>query len=194
MADKAIFKLSPGTYTVQTSTNHANNMGPNHDQQHDSGIISAQDITPATEPTHERTPAIAHKLPKPLPVPSVAYGLTITNDVAFAIGCHYVPPSDKDNENPWFRRFAERIGRKFLNSYCQKRFPDIPLRWRQPVVAVLPHSQEVPLLMLGRRGRCAKTGKVVNQIFVNKEQVQVLKDALGLDKEEPKWYRVAISE
>ncbi|KAG9224261.1 hypothetical protein CCMSSC00406_0004760 [Pleurotus cornucopiae] len=168
-------------------------MGPNHDQQHDSGIISAQDINPATEPTHEHTPAIAHKLPKPLPVPSVAYGLTITNDVAFAIGSHYIPPSDEDDKDPWSRRFAERIGRKFLNAYCRKRFPDIPLRWRQPVVAVLPHS-EVPLLMLGRRGRCAKTGKVVDQIFVNKEQVQVLKDALGLDKEEPRWYRVAISE
>ncbi len=89
MANKSNFKLSSGTYKVQTTTNHTSNMGPNHDQQHDSSIISAQDITPATEPTHKHMPAIAHKLPRPLPVPSVTYGLTITNNVALAIGSHY---------------------------------------------------------------------------------------------------------
>lgn len=180
-----------GADKVQTTTQTTQTiyMGPNHEHQLDS--VTSQGTTIATQSTPEQTPTIAHKLPKPLPIPSVAYGLTITNDVAFVAGCHYVPKSIDRSSH---RSYIERIGRKFLDAYCQYRFPDIPLpSWRPSVVAVLPRS-EVPLIMLGRRGRCAKTGERVDQISVNEEQVQVLRDALSLGKQNPGWYRVAIYE
>ncbi|KAL0946111.1 hypothetical protein HGRIS_012376 [Hohenbuehelia grisea] len=132
-------------------------------------------------------PPRRRRRPKSLPVSKIAYGFWLPYHAAWKIVASYLdgdPDSELEKENSVP---VQNCGAQYVHSYCQTAFPDFPFRWHQ-IIYAQANGLDRPIIMLGRR-----TSEAGEEIFLNDEQIQKVKDLLELGDQEPAWYKVLYS-
>ncbi|KAL0946112.1 hypothetical protein HGRIS_012377 [Hohenbuehelia grisea] len=151
---------------------------------------SCKDAEVSESGPRKPAPPRRRRRPRSLPVPKIAYGFWLPYHACQKIVASYLN-GDSDSELEKEDSGAVRhCGAQYVHSYCQTAFPDFPFRWHQndQIIYAQANGLDRPIIMLGRR-----TSEAGEEIFLNDEQIQKVKDLLELGDQEPAWYKVLYS-